>query len=203
VADSADVKERGRNFGLHRAMDTMGAVLGLGLAALIIYLVQKGGMELSLRSYHWLVLVGIVPSMLAVLVMVTLVKEARRADPAASKLGFRMSGVDGQFKIFLIVMAVFTLGNSSDFFVILRAQNLDASVFEVTLMLVVFMVGLSIDILRGMRLSCGCFDLLGEQVPFLRSEHVTWGTVGRDAVFLALVLPILTFRARREAAIQA
>ncbi len=139
VADSVGSGDRGKAFGLHRAMDTMGAVLGLGLAALIIYLVQGGGVELSLASYRWLVLVGIVPAVLGVLVLLTLVKEARRNSPGGSKVnGFRLSGVDGRFKIFLAVMAVFTLGNSSDFFVILRAQNLEASVFQITLMLVVF-----------------------------------------------------------------
>ena len=50
----------------------------------------------------------------------------------------RLAGFDTRFKLFLIVMAIFTLGNSSDFFVILRAQNLGASVIYVVLMLVVF-----------------------------------------------------------------
>ncbi len=50
----------------------------------------------------------------------------------------RLAGFDTRFKLFLIVMAIFTLGNSSDFFVILRAQNLGASVIYVVLMLVLF-----------------------------------------------------------------
>ena len=58
IADSVSVKERGRGFGLHRAMDTAGAVLGLALAAIIVYLVQGGGLELDLKSYQWLVIIG-------------------------------------------------------------------------------------------------------------------------------------------------
>jgi MFS family permease len=48
------------------------------------------------------------------------------------------AGFDTRFKVFLAVMAVFTIGNSSDFFVILRAQNLGSSVFHIVLMLVLF-----------------------------------------------------------------
>ena len=49
-------------------------------------------------------------------------------------------GFDARFKIFLAIMAVFTLGNSSDFFVILRAQNIEAPLIQVVLMLVLFNV---------------------------------------------------------------
>ncbi|MDP2729188.1 MAG: MFS transporter, partial [Dehalococcoidales bacterium] len=55
IAESVSAGERGRGFGLHRAMDTSGAVLGLGTAAVVIYLVQGGGIELSRLSYQWLV----------------------------------------------------------------------------------------------------------------------------------------------------
>lgn len=119
-------------------MDTSGAVLGLALAALIIYLVQGGGLELSLKTYQWLVLVGFVPAVLSVLVLLFLVHE-RKPSPAARKLPrIRLAGFSPRFKLFLAIMAVFTLGNSSDFFIILRAQNLGSSVLYVTLMLVLF-----------------------------------------------------------------
>jgi MFS family permease len=138
VADSVSAKERGKGFGLHRAMDTTGAVLGLALAALIIYLVQGGGLELSLKTYQWLVLVGVVPAVLSVLVLLFLVHE-RKPSPSGRKLPqIRLAGFSPRFKLFLAIMAVFTLGNSSDFFVILRAQNLGSSVLYVTLMLVLF-----------------------------------------------------------------
>ena len=146
VADSISAKERGRGFGLHRAMDTFGAVLGLAIAAAIIYLVQGGGLELSLETYQWLVLVGIVPAVLAVLVLLFFVHERQRKPLPASSYhsglnrGKLVAGFDTRFKIFLAIMAVFTLGNSSDFFVILRAQNLEAPLIQVVLMLVLFNV---------------------------------------------------------------
>jgi MFS family permease len=141
VADSVSAKERGKGFGLHRAMDTFGAVLGLAIAAVIIYFLQGGGLELHLKTYHWLVLVGVVPAVVAVVVLLLFVRERKRlaAGGTGPRLDFRKAGsFDSRFKLFLVIMAVFTLGNSSDFFVILRAQDLGSSVLSVTLMLVVF-----------------------------------------------------------------
>jgi len=141
IADSVSAGERGKGFGLHRAMDTLGAVIGLAIAVIIIYLVQGGGIQLSLKTYQWLVLVGVVPAVLAVLILLVFVGErARRPPTAGSPRGLPLSGLkagfDTRFKVFLAVMALFTLGNSSDFFVILRAQNLQAPLIQVTLMLV-------------------------------------------------------------------
>ena len=146
IADSVSAGERGKGFGLHRAMDTLGAVLGLVIAAIIIYLVQGGGLQLSLKTYQWIVLVGIVPAVLAVLVLLIFVHEKRRKPPPGSSsrpgsaLGRLTAGFDTRFKVFLVIMAIFTLGNSSDFFVILRAQNLEVSLVQVVLMLVLLNV---------------------------------------------------------------
>ncbi len=80
IADSVSAQERGRGFGLHRAMDTTGAVIGLALAAVIIYLVQGGGLELNLKTYQWLVLVGVVPAVLSIVVLLFFVHE-RKSPP--------------------------------------------------------------------------------------------------------------------------
>ncbi len=144
IADSVSPEERGKGFGLHRAMDTAGAVLGLSIAAIVIYLVQGGGLALSLKTYQWLVLIGIVPAVLAVVILVRFVKERERKPPSPGtpRPGFNLiklaAGFDTRLKVFLAIMAVFTLGNSSDFFAILRAQNLGSSVFHIALMLVLF-----------------------------------------------------------------
>ncbi|MBA7680399.1 hypothetical protein ES703_88714 [subsurface metagenome] len=144
IADSVSAGERGRGFGLHRAMDTSGAVLGLAIAAIIIYLVQGGGLQLSLGSYQWLVLIGVIPAVLAVLVLLIFVRERGREQSLSGSSQDRASlpglkgGFDARFKVFLAIMAVFTLGNSSDFFVILRAQNLEVPLIQIIMMLVLF-----------------------------------------------------------------
>lgn len=140
LASSLGKGERGRGFGIHRAMDTFGAFLGLGIAAIIIYIVQGGGLELSLSAYRWLVVVGVVPAILGVLVLLVFVHEARKESSSASReISDRPKfSFDSRFKIFLAIMAVFTLGKPSEFFLILRAQNLGSSVLFITLMLVLF-----------------------------------------------------------------
>ena len=144
IADSVSSEERGRGFGLHRAMDATGAALGLAIAAVIIYLVQGGGWQLKLETYQWMVLIGIIPAVLAVLVLVIFVRERRRKQSPSGSIqggpflaGIR-PGFDTRFKVFLAIMAVFTLGNSSDFFVILRAQDIQAPLIQVVIMLVLF-----------------------------------------------------------------
>jgi len=144
IADSTSDEERGKGFGLHRAMDSAGAFIGLALAALIVYLVQGAGtIEIGLGTFRWLVLGGIIPAILAVIILQSFVRERRREGQAVN-YGTRMtlSGIKGSFDtrfwIFIVIMILFTLGNSSDFFVILRAQNLGAPCIQVVLMLVLF-----------------------------------------------------------------
>ncbi len=145
IADSVSAQERGRGFGLHRAMDTSGAFLGLVIAAIIVYLVQgTGTVQISLKTFQWLIIGGVIPAVLAVLVLQISVHERKKEQlpSGSSQRAFSLSGIKGgfdtRFKVFLAIMAVFTLGNSSDFFVILRAQNLGAPLIWVTVMLVLF-----------------------------------------------------------------
>ena len=142
VADSVAAGERGKGFGLHRGMDTAGAVLGLIIVAIIVYYVQGGGLELGLETYRWLVLAGVIPAVLAVIVLLAFVRE-KKHDAGSSRytdLSKPTAGFDRRFKLFLAVMAVFTLGNSSDFFVILRAQDLGAPLIQLVLMLALLSV---------------------------------------------------------------
>jgi MFS family permease len=149
VADSAPPGEMGKSFGFHRGMDTAGAVVGLAVAALVVYLVQRGGLELTRDAFQTLVLVGVVPAFLAVLILALFVRE-RSANAAASNgpasaqdqgdQPVAKGGMDVRFKLFLVTVVLFTLGNSSDAFLILRAQNIGFSVVEVLLLFVGFNV---------------------------------------------------------------
>ncbi len=148
ISHSALVGEVGRSFGWHRAMDTAGAMLGLVLAAIIVYSVEGLSHRLGLESYRWLVIVGVVPAVLAVVVLWRFVRESdgKSIIPGENKVlpKSRFAGFNNQFKIFLGILAVFTLGRSSDFFLILRAQNLELPVVTVIIMLVLFNVTYSL-----------------------------------------------------------
>ena len=56
IADSVEAKDRGRSFGLHRAMDTAGAVIGLIIAAIIVYLIPGDKFHLERDAFHWMII---------------------------------------------------------------------------------------------------------------------------------------------------
>jgi MFS family permease len=87
------------------------------------------------------VLIGVIPAVLALFVFF-FVREPKRETPRdiapQAKLGGLLAGFDKRFWIFLGIVFIFTLGNSSDAFLVLRAQNLGNSVLHILLMLLLF-----------------------------------------------------------------
>ncbi len=142
VADSTTPEEMGRGFGFHRAMDTFGAVIGLIGAALIVFFLQKGAVLLSGSTFQWLVIIGVVPAVMAVLVLILFVREVgasrlRREAPTSPAPPTR-GRLDSRFMLFLGIIVIFTLGNSTDAFLILRAQNIGFSVVDILMLLILF-----------------------------------------------------------------
>jgi MFS family permease len=137
VADSVTPQNRGLAFGVHRAMDTAGAMLGMLIALAVVWLAQKNSLALTKPTFQTIVLISLLPALLAVLSLVfgaqdVLVKGQR----AAPKFSLRNMG--RPFNIFLVIVSIFTLGNSSDAFLVLRAQNLGITVTGVLIMLAMF-----------------------------------------------------------------
>jgi MFS family permease len=138
VASSTDETNRGFAFGLHRAGDTAGAFLGIAIAALIIYLTQTNEALLSVKTFRIAVLASIIPAVLGVIVLG--LGAADLGGPGKAAVGLRLSlqGMDSRFKSFLFIVVLFTLGNSSDSFIILRAQERGLSVLQTMFMLMTF-----------------------------------------------------------------
>lgn len=137
VADSIDEKRRGLAFGFHRAADTAGAMLGLLIALLVIWLAQSAAIELGLQTYQLVVLVSIVPAFLAVLSLSIGAKDVPiKSKHFTPRFGFKSLGRD--FIVFMLIVSLFALGNSSDAFLILRAQNLGLNVLGIMGMLITF-----------------------------------------------------------------
>ncbi len=137
IADSITPQQRGMAFGLHRAGDTAGAFVGLGIAALVIWLAQQGATELTRATFQAVVLLSIIPAALAVLVLALGARETP-ARPNGSAPLLSLRGMDGRFKTFLGIVVLFTLGNSSDSFIILRGQERGLSVLGIMGMLLTF-----------------------------------------------------------------
>lgn len=139
LADSARADQRGLSFGLHRAGDTAGAFVGLALAGLIIWLTQAGAAQLERHTFQVIVLVSFFPAVLAVLVLAIGVREiavVRKSDAKLPSLSWKT--FDKRFRVFLIVLIIFTLGNSSDSFIVLLSQNRGLTVLQIIGMLMTF-----------------------------------------------------------------
>lgn len=141
VADSTDPRRRGLAFGLHRAGDTGGAVLGIALAILILRTLEAGGESLDRAAFQRLVLLSLIPAFLGVFVLAIGARETRTAagrEGTSAARGVRSLG--RRFLLFVGIMILFTLGNSSDAFLILRAQDVGLSVSSVLAMMLTFNV---------------------------------------------------------------
>ncbi len=138
VADSINEHQRGLAFGIHRAGDTAGAFVGRGLAALIVWLTEAGAADLTRRTFEIAVLASIIPAVLAVIVLAAGARDVVPAGSAASRPRLTLAGLDKRFKLFMLALVLFTLGNSSDSFVILLGQNRGLDVVQILLMLMTF-----------------------------------------------------------------
>ncbi len=144
VAASTQSEARGLAFGLHRAGDTAGAFLGIGIAALIIWLTEANGNLLIPQTFRLAVLVSIIPAILGVIVLAAGAREVAPkaggtgAGQKSSGIRLSLSGMNSRFKAFLFIVVLFTLGNSSDSFIILRAQERGLTVLQTMFMLMTF-----------------------------------------------------------------
>jgi MFS family permease len=138
VADSIDERQRGLAFGLHRAGDTAGAVIGLAIALGVFLATQRGMAELTRATFQVIVLISVIPAVLAVLVIALGAQEVTATSRETKPPPLTLAGLDRRFLLFLVVMVVFTLGNSSDAFLILRAQTTGLSVSGVLGMMLIF-----------------------------------------------------------------
>ncbi len=141
LADSAEKRQMGKSFGFHRAMDTLGAVVGVGLAAAIVYGLQGSTPKLEWNTFKVIVITGMVPGFLAVLVLVAFVRERSKGAVAMEKARggkVHLGQLGGRYWAFLIVMLTFSLGNISTAFLVLRAQNLGIALYQIFLLLLAF-----------------------------------------------------------------
>ena len=123
LADSSDAASRGRAFGFHASMDNAGAVLGPLMAfALLTWF------GVSMRNVFWL---AAIPGTLAVIVLIVAVKDVERTQPAKADAPPDLSSpgrLGRRFWAYLLVVFLFTLGNSTDAFLLLRSNELGVSV---------------------------------------------------------------------------
>lgn len=138
IADSINQKQRGLAYGLHRAGDTAGAAVGLIMALIIVWRLQGSSLTLDQPTFQTIVILSAIPAFLAVLVLVAGVHEVPAVRKNKALPRRESKSLSGRFKYYLFVVILFTLGNSSDAFIILRAQERGLSVIGVLGMLITF-----------------------------------------------------------------
>ena len=124
ILESVAPEQKGRAFGLHRSMDSAGAVIGPLLALLMIFLYQN--------NFRLIFFLAGIPSVIGVIVLLIFVKEKTKenlpkpaaAEPIRSNFKFKWKELDPAFKSFLIISTIFAIGNSSNVFLILKAKDL-------------------------------------------------------------------------------
>lgn len=115
IADSTSAEHRGRAYGFHRALDHLGAVFG----PLIAFVLLTWGL-----SYRAIFALSAIPGVLAVVLVTVAVRESPSQTPQKATLpSLSLRPLHREFKIFLGILLLFTLGNSSDAFLLLRAQS--------------------------------------------------------------------------------
>lgn len=131
ISESTPKEKTGMAFGFHRAMDTLGAVIGPLLAFMIL---PKLG-----NNIRPIFLIAFIPAAIAVALLWFFVKEKRaEKEDKRSEVKFSFAPFNFRMKFFIFVVFLFTLGNSSNAFLILRAQNTGVAVVLIPILWLVF-----------------------------------------------------------------
>lgn len=126
IADSTAPAMRGRAFGFNRAMDHLGAAIGPVLAAVFLYF-RPDDMRI-------LFLLTIIPGVIVVALIAIGLREQPIATQAGKKFSFTLAPLDWNFRIYLTALVIFTLGNSSDIFLLARAGQLGVPDYQLPLL---------------------------------------------------------------------
>ncbi len=144
IADTADPARRGRAYGLHRAMDSLGATLGV-IAAIV--LLRSGAANVR-AIFLW----SLIPAALGVGVLF-FARDVRSHRVGTQVPVLRWSVLPAKLRAYLLVVFLFTLGNSSNQFLLLRAQNLGVAAAAVLVLYLLFNVTYTVVAYPAGRLS--------------------------------------------------
>lgn len=144
IADAVVQNNAGHSFGVLRLLDTLGAVVGLA----VILFMGVGSEKLTLDDFRQVVAISIPFGCVAVLVLALWVPRIPTATRAKKYLSLH---IPKKIRVYLAILFVFVLSNSSDAFLVLRAQELGFAFWEILVILIVFNIvaaGLSVPIGR-------------------------------------------------------
>ena len=125
IAGGVDVKSRGLAFGFNRAADHLGAVVGPIVAFILLSYFASDPSNPTTREYQQVFLFASIPVVIGLFVIGFFVHEKKKEKIEIEKnpIKFSLKAFDGNFKRYLVVLSLFTLSNSTDAFLLLRAQQ--------------------------------------------------------------------------------
>lgn len=178
IADSTPPEIRGRAFGFHRGMDHLGAAVGPLLAAAFLWFWRDAPADVFETSVRHLFLLTAIPGVLVVLLLWLGLREPARTMPATPRPTLTLQPFDRRFRRYLVALVVFTLANSSDAFLLLRAGELGVATWMLPILWSVFHV-----VKSGGNVACGrLVDRVGPRPMIL------FGWVYYAGVYLAFGL---------------
>lgn len=138
LAASVPPEKRGLAFGFNRAFDHLGAVLGPIVAFVLLYFLASDSHNPTARDYQQVFLFASIPIVLGLFVIIFFVNEKTPekfiSEIEKPKIKLSLKEFDGNFKRFLLVIALFTLSNSTDAFLLLRAEQAGISLTVIPLL---------------------------------------------------------------------
>lgn len=117
ISESSPLNARGKSFGLHRAFDSLGAILGPLLALLLWHY--------GTHNFRIIFAIATIPCLIGVIILACAVREIRTP---VKKINFTLPTFPKNFIIFLVISSLFALGNSSEIFILLHARQLGLSI---------------------------------------------------------------------------
>lgn len=164
LADSVSPQNMGFAFGFQRAMDHAGAIVGPLIATALI---QWGGL-----SIPTVFLLSVIPSIITILLAWFLVKEKPRRPKKAQGVLLAGSLRNRRYLVFLVAVIIFTLGNSTDAFLLLKARDAGISIAMLPIIWVVLHISKALFSMPGGRLS----DRIGRK-PVIVAGWLVYGLV--------------------------
>ena len=131
IAGSTKIETRGKGFGIVRALDTFGSVAGPLFLFVLLFLLSNNSLK-----YHYIFLITAVPIVFTLFILTFFVKEVPNIKSENKTNG--QYSLPLKYYIFLGIVLVFSLGNSSDIFLILRAQNVGVTLLAIPLVYALF-----------------------------------------------------------------
>lgn len=169
LALAVNKNQRGLAFGLHRTLDNAGAVVGPLAAAGLL------AMHMPIRE---ILLWTLVPGVIAVALALSVCEPPRESPRTTATFSWTLRGFPAPFKRYLLVLALFTLGNSSNMFLLLRARDMGVAEYQVPLLWALVALTASV---------CSTpLSALSDRIGRTRVIVAGWGVYGVFYVILGL-----------------